>query len=149
MNDLNRSIKIFIDGTEASAGVKKIEDAITQLENKISSLDKSESGYSKKSKTLQKELENKHKTLNTYKQKVSETDRVLKNLSGATYDELLAVSQNVRKELRAAVPDTAQYNAALEQNRRVTEAVSRAQKKYARRSWMSSQPDRESSGNVQ
>ena len=58
MNDLNRSIKIFIDGTEASAGVKKIEDAITQLENKISSLDKSESGYSKKSKTLQKELEN-------------------------------------------------------------------------------------------
>ena len=128
MNDLNRSIKIFIDGTEASAGVKKIEDAITQLENKISSLDKSESGYSKKSKTLQKELENKHKTLNTYKQKVSETDRVLKNLSGATYDELLAVSQNVRKELRAAVPDTAQYNAALEQNRRVTEAVSRAQK---------------------
>ena len=55
MNDLNRSIKIFIDGTEASAGVKKIEDAITQLENKISSLDKSESGYSKKSKTLQKE----------------------------------------------------------------------------------------------
>ena len=28
MNDLNRSIKIFIDGTEASAGVKKIEDAI-------------------------------------------------------------------------------------------------------------------------
>ena len=72
MNDLNRSIKIFIDGTEASAGVKKIEDAITQLENKISSLDKSESGYSKKSKTLQKELENKHKTLNTYKQKVSE-----------------------------------------------------------------------------
>jgi TP901 family phage tail tape measure protein len=128
MNDLNRSIKIFIDGTEASAGVKKIEDAITQLENKISSLDKSESGYSKKSKILQKELENKHKTLNTYKQKVSETDRVLKNLSGATYDELLAVSQNVRKELRAAVPDTAQYNAALEQNRRVTEAVSRAQK---------------------
>ena len=33
MNDLNRSIKIFIDGTEASAGVKKIEDAITQLQN--------------------------------------------------------------------------------------------------------------------
>lgn len=61
---------------------------------------------------------------------------------------LLSV-KNVRKELRAAVPDTAQYNAALEQNRRVTEAVSRAQKKYARRSWMSSQPNRESSGNVQ
>lgn len=54
MNDLNRSIKIFIDGTEASAGVKKIEDAISQLENKISSLDKSESGYARKSKTLQK-----------------------------------------------------------------------------------------------
>ena len=128
MNDLNRSIKIFIDGTEASAGVKKIEDAISQLENKISSLDKSESGYARKSKTLQKELENKYKTLNTYKQKVAETDRILKNLSGATYDELLSVSQKVRKELRAAIPGTEQYNAALEQNRRVTEAVARAQK---------------------
>ena len=128
MNDLNRSIKIFIDGTEASAGVKKIEDAISQLENKIGSLDKSESGYARKSKALQKELENKYKTLNTYKQKVAETDRILKNLSGATYDELLAVSQQVRKELRAAVPGTEKYNAALEQNRRVTEAVTRAQK---------------------
>lgn len=128
MNDLNRSIKIFIDGTDASAGVKKIEDAISKLENKLSSLDKSESGYTKKSKALQKELENKYKTLNTYKQKVAETERVLKNLSGATYDELLSVSQKVRKELRAAIPGTEHYNAALEQNRRVTEALARAQK---------------------
>lgn len=128
MNDLNRSIKIFIDGTEASAGVKKIEDAISKLENKLSSLDKSEAGYAKKSKALQKEIEKKNKTLNTYKQKIAETERILKNLSGATYNELLAVSQNVRKELRAAVPGTEQYNAALEQNRRVTEAVARAQK---------------------
>lgn len=60
--------------------------------------------------------------------KVAETDRILKNLSGATYDELLSVSQKVRKELRAAIPGTEQYNAALEQNRRVTEAVARAQK---------------------
>ena len=56
MNDLNRSIKIFIDGSEASAGVKKIEDAIFQLENKISALDKTEAGYASKSKILQKEL---------------------------------------------------------------------------------------------
>lgn len=128
MNDLNRSIKIFIDGSDATAGVKKIEDAISKLENKLSSLDKSEADYAKKSKILKDELENKNKTLNTYKQKISETDRVLKNLSGATYNELLSVSQNVRKELRAAVPGTQQYNAALEQNRRVTEAVARAQK---------------------
>ena len=85
-----------------------------------------------------KELENSNKTLNTYKQKVAETDRILKNLSGATYDELLSVSQKVRKELRAAIPGTEQYNAALEQNRRVAEAVARAQKKYACRSWLSS-----------
>lgn len=128
MNDLNRRIKIFIDGSEASAGVKKIEDAISKLENKISALDKSESDYAKKSKILKDELENKNKTLNTYKQKISETDRILKNLSGATYNELLSVSQNVRKELRAAVPGTEKYNTALEQNRRVTEAVAHAQK---------------------
>ncbi|EXY65558.1 phage tail tape measure protein, partial [Bacteroides fragilis] len=58
---------------------------------------------------------------------LAETERVLKSLSGATYNELLAVQSRVRKELRNAVPGTKQYTAALEQNRRVTEALSRAQ----------------------
>ncbi|MCS2957611.1 hypothetical protein NXX53_11655 [Bacteroides salyersiae] len=41
--DLNRSIKIFIDGSEAAQGVSKVENAIQKLEAKLAGLNKSES----------------------------------------------------------------------------------------------------------
>lgn len=127
-NDLNRSIKIYIDGSEAQQGIAKVEAAVQKLEAKLSSLNKGEADYEAKSKDLQKELNAKTRTLETYKKKVEETDRVLKNLSGATYQELLAVQKQVRKDLQNAVPGTEKYNAALEQNRRVTQQMAAAQK---------------------
>lgn len=127
-NDLNRSIKIYIDGSEAQQGIAKVEAAVQKLEAKLASLNKGEADYETKSKELQKELNTKTRTLETYKKKVEETDRVLKNLSGATYQELLAVQKQVRKDLQNAVPGTEKYNAALEQNRRVSLQVAAAQK---------------------
>lgn len=127
-NDLNRSIKIYIDGSEAQQGIAKVEAAVQKLEAKLASLNKDEADYEAKSKELQKELNAKTRTLETYKKKVEETDRVLKNLSGATYQELLAVQKQVRKDLQNAVPGTEKYNAALEQNRRVSLQVAAAQK---------------------
>ena len=52
-NDLNRSIKIYIDGTEAALGVKQVETAIQKLENKLASLNKSEANYNTQSRKLQ------------------------------------------------------------------------------------------------
>lgn len=127
-NDLNRSIKIYIDGTPAAQGAATVENAIKKLEEKLSNLSKSEANYESKSRKLKKELEAKNRTLQNYRTKVEETERVLNNLSGATYNELTAVQSQVRKQLRDAVPGTTQYTAALEQNRRVTEALTRAQK---------------------
>lgn len=126
-NDLNRSIKIYIDGTEAEQGVKQVETAIQKLENKLASLNKSEANYNTQSRKLQQEINKKTTTLEKYKQSVRETERILSNLSGATYNELLSVQSKVRKQLRDAIPGTQQHSAALEQNRRVTEALTRAQ----------------------
>ena len=126
-NDLNRSIKIYIDGTAGQQSVEKLEQTIAKLEAKLTSLNTSESNYAAKSQALKKEIDSKNLALNNYKSKLSETERVLNNLSGASYDKLLAVSAQVRRELRAATPETKRYNAALEQNRRVTEALTRAQ----------------------
>lgn len=127
-NDLNRSIKIYIDGTPAAQGAATVEDAIKKLEEKLSNLSKSEANYESKSRKIKKELEARYRTQNNYNKKLEETDRVLKNLSGATYNELIAIQSQVRKQLREATPGTTQYTAALEQNRRVTEALTRAQK---------------------
>lgn len=126
-NDLNRSIKIYIDGSEATDSVAKVENAIQRLKDKLASLNKGEEDYAKKSKALQDELTRKNRTLEDYKKKITETERVLSNLSGATYQELLAVQRQVRKELQNAVPGTERYNVALEQNRRVTKQIIAAQ----------------------
>lgn len=126
-NDLNRSIKIYIDGTPAAQGAATVEAAIQKLEEKLANLNKSEANYESKSKKLKKELEAKNRTLQNYKAKVQETEAVLNNLSGSSYTKLIAVQAQVRKNLREATPGTTQYTAALEKNRRVTEAVTRAQ----------------------
>jgi TP901 family phage tail tape measure protein len=126
-NDLNRSIKIFIDGTPAAQGIAPVEAAIQKLEAKLSALNKTEANYETKSRQLKSELEKKYRTLEQYNGKVEETRKILNDLSGVSYNKLLAVQALVRKQLREAVPGTQQYTAALEQNRRVTEAVNRAQ----------------------
>ena len=127
-NDLNRSIRIYIDGSDAQAGIAKVQAAVQKLEAQLAGLNKSEANYEQRSKELQQELSNKNRTLETYRRKVQETERVLNNLSGATYKELLAVQKQVRRELQNAVPGTEKYNAALEQNRRVTQQVAAAQR---------------------
>lgn len=126
-NDLNRSIKLYIDGSEATNKIDLVKESISRLEDKLRSLTGKEVDYAKRSQDLKKELDAKNRTLQNYEKQLAETERVLKSLSGATYNELLAVQSHVRKELRNAVPGTKQYTAALEQNRRVTEALSRAQ----------------------
>lgn len=126
-NDLNRSIKLYIDGSEATNKINLVKESISRLEDKLRSLTGKEVDYAKRSQDLKKELDAKNRTLQNYEKQLAETERVLKSLSGATYNELLAVQSRVRKELRNAVPGTKQYTAALEQNRRVTEALSRAQ----------------------
>ena len=126
-NDLNRSIKLYIDGSEATNKIDLVKESISRLEDKLKSLTGREADYAKRSQDLKKELDAKNRTLQNYEKQLAETERVLKSLSGATYNELLAVQSRVRKELRNAVPGTKQYTAALEQNRRVTEALSRAQ----------------------
>lgn len=97
-NDLNRSIKIYIDGTEAALGVKQVETAIQKLENKLASLNKSEANYNTQSRKLQQEINKKTTTLEKYKQSIRETERILSNLSGATYNELISVQSKVRKQ---------------------------------------------------
>ena len=127
MSDLNRSIKIYIDGSEAQTGIAKVEAAIQKLQARLAGLNQSEADYETKSRQLQDELTRKNRTLETYRRKVEETERVLKNLSGATYNELLSVQKQLRKELQNAVPGTEKYTQTMEQYQRVVRQTTAAQ----------------------
>ena len=99
-NDINRSIKIYIDSTEAGKSVKGLEDKIISLRKQIAELDKSDPQAEAQAKKLQNALANSEAQLYRYNRSIQETERVLKNLSGATYNELLAVKRRVQADLQ-------------------------------------------------
>ena len=64
--DLNRSIKIYIDGSEAAKGIEPVKKAIADLETKLGKLTGQEADYEEKSKQLKKQLESKTRALQNY-----------------------------------------------------------------------------------
>lgn len=64
--DLNRSIKIYIDGSEAAKGIEPVKKAIADLETKLGKLTGQEADYEEKSKQLKKQLESKNRALQNY-----------------------------------------------------------------------------------
>ena len=127
-NDLNRSIKITIDGTDAAKGIQKVKEEIASLNKQLANLQETDENYSKKKKDLDNAIKRSEETLASYENKVKETERVLKNLSGATYNELLAVKRQLQDSLKREVRGTEKYNETLRQYKRVTEEATKAQK---------------------
>ena len=113
-NDLNRSIKIYIDNSDA---MKKASDFTTKIEKLESALEKLDSQGKKNSpeyKRKEKDLKALRETLSRYEDKVKDTERVLRNLSGATKGELLKVQKELMKSLKNTSRDTDEYKAKLE-----------------------------------
>ena len=127
-NDINRSIKIYIDSTEAGKSVKGLEEKIISLRKQIDGLDKNDPQAEAQAKKLQNVLNNSEAQLYKYNRSIQETERVLKNLSGATYNELLAVKRRVQADLQKTTRGTEEYNRKLEQLKRVAAEATRAQK---------------------
>lgn len=127
-NDINRSIKIFIDSTEAGRSIEGLQEHIRKLEKELDSLNAADPKQAAQAKKLKKAIEDSSKTLETYKQSVAETEHVLKNLSGATYNELIAVKNRMSRELKTVARGTADYNLKLEYLKRVSKEATLAQK---------------------
>ncbi len=125
---MNRRISVVIDGSQAGQGIAPVTEAIEKLESKLQGLDKTSKDYDVQVKKIKTELEKKNKTLETYKAKIAETERVMKNLSGATYKELTAVRDLIRMQLHEAVPGTKKYNDLLMEQKRVSEQLAKVQK---------------------
>lgn len=127
-NDINRSIKIYIDSTEAGKSIEGLQEHIRKLEKELDSLNAADPKQAAQAKKLKKAIEDSSKTLETYKQSVAETEHVLKNLSGATYNELIAVKNRMSRELKTVARGTADYNLKLEYLKRVSKEAALAQK---------------------
>ncbi len=126
-NDLNRSIKIYLDNSSAMESANQLKGRIGELEQKLKSLQTTGQGNSAQAQKLTKELAAQTKKYEQYKQKVAETDRVLKNLSGATYNELLQAKKAVETQLKKTERGTELYNNRLRVHKALTKEITLAQ----------------------
>lgn len=112
--DLNRSIKIYIDNSDAMKKADNLKEKIGKLQTELQDLaaagKKDTAEYAKREKALQ-QLQGSYQR---YIDKVIETEHVLKNLSGATQKQLETVRNQLRKELKNATRDTDEYTAKLQ-----------------------------------
>ena len=113
-NDLNRSIKIYLDNSAAMTSADELRQRIGELESKLLDLQTAGKGNSAQAKKIEKELAAQTKKYENYKKEVADTERVLKNLSGATYNELIRAKKEVDKQLRSTTRNTDLYNKRLE-----------------------------------
>ena len=141
-NDFNRGIRIYLDTSdygkgleEMAAKTKEYEKELENLTDQAEEMAKAGQKGSKEWEKLQKQIEKKTKQLKTattaegkYRQKLEETERVLKNLSGATYKELLAAQRQLREEMQRCTRDSEQYRAAHEQLIRVDKELAKAKR---------------------
>lgn len=127
-NDLNRSIKIYLDNSSAMTSADELQKRIGELEGKLLDLQTAGKGNSDQAKKIEKELTAQTKKYENYKREVADTERVLKNLSGATYNELLRAKKEVDKQLRSSIRNTDLYNKRLEVQKSISRELSVAQK---------------------
>lgn len=117
--DLNRSVRIYLNTSDAQKSYNELIQANNRLKKALAELEaqgKKNTQEFKKTSTEQKNLE---RTMANYEAKIKETSRVLNNLSGATLNELNAVRKSLRTELNKTAQGTDQYKTKLEQLLRV------------------------------
>lgn len=127
-NDLNRSIKIYLDNSSAMSSADQLKKKISELEGELLGLQTAGQGNSTQAKKIEKELTALTKKYDSYKIKVADTERVLKNLSGATYKELMEARKAVNNQLRTTERNTDLYNKRLEVQKAVSKELAYVQR---------------------
>nr|DAT24374.1 MAG TPA: tail tape measure protein [Caudoviricetes sp.] len=127
-NDLNRSIKIYLDNSAAMTSADELQKRIGELEDKLLDLQTAGRGNSAQAKKIERELTAQTRKYEEYKRQVADTERVLKNLSGATYNELIRAKKEVDKQLRSTTRKTDLYNKRLEVQKSISRELLVVQK---------------------
>lgn len=125
--DLNRSIKIYIDNSDAMKNVENLEKSMSSLRSEMQKLDAEGKKETQTYANKEKQLRNQERTYASYQNKVQETQRVLKNLSGSTYRELLQVRRAVRADLNKSQRGTVEYTQKLKIYNQVQKEIKVAQ----------------------
>ncbi len=124
----NRGIKIYLDTTNYKQGINEIVSQTEKYKKKLEDLEKSGKGTTLAAQKLRSEISKLQQQEKEHRGQLKETERILNNLSGVTYNELIAVKRKLQNELRLEQRGTEQYNTTLRQYKRVCTEITLAQK---------------------
>lgn len=113
MSDFTRGIKVYLDSQGYGKGIDEMVAKSEKFRKKLAELEAAGKGKGKQADNLRKKLLNLQKAEDEYNAKLQETERILNNLSGATYNELYAVRNKLRNQLRDTKRDTEEYRQLL------------------------------------
>ena len=113
MSDFTRGIKVYLDSQGYGKGIDEMVAKSEKFRKKLAELEAAGKGNGKQADNLRKKLLNLQKAEDEYNAKLQETERILNNLSGATYNELYAVRNKLRNQLRDTKRDTEEYRQLL------------------------------------
>ena len=132
--DLTRGIKIYLDTTKYSQGMKQLSQATREYEFTLKGLREAGKGNTEQAKRLEAQIAQNKKTYQQYSAELDRQKKILENLDKATYPELVAMQKNLRAQVQSSKRDTTEYTVALQQLTRVNLEVAEAQKEMRRQS---------------
>lgn len=112
-SDLNRSIKVYIDNSSAMKNMEALQNKIASLNDELNRLNATGGRATEEYQKKEKALQQLNASMDRYKGKVAETERVLGSLSGATVKELGEVRKAVRSAMQSMKRDTDEYREHL------------------------------------
>ena len=112
-NDFIRGIKVYIDSQQGSKSMEQLTAKLTQYRSELAKLNAQGESSSKKAERLRDSITRLEKVEQRYNDELRETAAVLKNISGASVNELLLARNRLRSQLKTMKPDTEQYRQML------------------------------------
>lgn len=140
-NDYKRGIRIYLETSDYGKGIdamvaatQKYEKQLEDLRDEAQKMTASGQAQGKAWNDLQKQIKRTEDQLKKsqvaeadYRAKLQQTEKVLNNLSGVSYNELVAVQKQLQKELKDTTRGTDLHATKLEQLERVNKEVAKAQ----------------------
>lgn len=112
--------KVDLDGRSAAESLKNLEIKAKQLRDQLKKL--SETNDLQGWKKTEKELKSVNSEMKSLRKSTQDVDFVLKNLSGATFNQLDSATKKVRKELRNMDRQSEEYAKTLQKLNRIEKA---------------------------
>ena len=141
-NDFKRGIRVYLETSDYGKGIGEMVNATKKYEAEIQRLTeesrrmtaagqntgKAYQDVQKQLKANQDQLRRSQAAEADYRKRMQETEKVLKNLSGSTYNELIKVKQKIRTELQRTSRGTEEYSRKMKMYEAVTREAAKAQR---------------------